>query len=147
MKSDVQFFRIVASSFVSGVFLTLCLVGCGKSDVVSSSEDEPNIDIEGNELVEIEPDRSLILHNPFTEWVTYASIGDGASTTYWSDYDNMHTSEGSVVKVSDYSNTLYLRGAWADFNPEDGVYAWEDECTTQASKRLKGFMEEAEKEV
>lgn len=145
MKSDVQFFRIVASSFVGGVFLTLCLVGCGKSDVVSSSEDEPNIDIEGNELVEIEPDRSLILHNPFTEWVTYASIGDGASTTYWSDYDNMHTSEGSVVKVSDYSNTLYLRGAWADFNPEDGVYAWEDECTTQASKRLKGFMEEAEK--
>ena len=44
MKSDVQFFRIVASSFVGGVFLTLCLVGCGKSDVVSSSEDEPNID-------------------------------------------------------------------------------------------------------
>ena len=63
MKSDVQFFRIVASSFVGGVFLTLCLVGCGKSDVVSSSEDEPNIDIEGNELVEIEPDRSLILQS------------------------------------------------------------------------------------
>ena len=53
MKSDVQFFRIVASSFVGGVFLTLCLTGCGKSDVVLSSEDEPNIDIEGNELVEI----------------------------------------------------------------------------------------------
>ena len=71
-----------------------------------------------------------------------AGIGDGLSSTFWQDYDNFPSSEGTV-KVSDYANTLYLRGAWADFNPEEGKYAWNSDCDTPSAKRLKMLIEGA----
>ena len=98
--------------------------------------------IPGNSIVTVKQNRNIILHNPLSGWVLYAGIGDGLSSTFWQDYDNFPSSEGTV-KVSDYANTLYLRGAWADFNPEEGKYAWNSDCDTPSAKRLKMLIEGA----
>ena len=106
--------------------MAISLVACGSTS------------IPGNSIVMIKQNRNIILHNPLSGWVLYAGIGDGLSSTFWQDYDNFPSSEGTV-KVSDYANTLYLRGAWADFNPEEGKYAWNSDCDTPSAKRQKSF--------
>lgn len=131
------------------ILFTILLFGaCGTSDEETeggggSLGTEEDSSIPGNSIITVKQNRNIILHNPLSGWVVYAGIGDGLSSTFWQDYDNMQSSEG-IVKVSDYANTLYLRGAWTDFNPEEGKYAWEADCNTPAAKRLKMLLEGAE---
>ena len=125
--------------------MAISLVACGSDN---DEEEGDNGDdglvedtsIPGNSIVTVKQNRNIILHNPLSGWVLYAGIGDGLSSTFWQDYDNFPSSEGTV-KVSDYANTLYLRGAWADFNPEEGKYAWNSDCDTPSAKRLKMLIE------
>lgn len=127
--------------------MAISLVACG-SDNDEEGGDNGNdglvedTSIPGNSIVTVKQNRNIILHNPLSGWVLYAGIGDGLSSTFWQDYDNFPSSEGTV-KVSDYANTLYLRGAWADFNPEEGKYAWNSDCDTPSAKRLKMLIEGA----
>jgi len=74
----------------------------------------------------ISPDTVRVLRNPLNGWVMYA--GRTWDENFWTEngYDNILTSEGTKVKVSDYANTMYLRTAWSAFEPKEGEYIWND---------------------
>lgn len=92
--------------------------------------------VAGNKIVNIKPERSKFLRNPLQGWNIYTGIGSGMMDNFWDIYDNFDSSEGKV-KVSDYGSTLYIRGAWSDFNPEEGVYIWQDGVNTEPAKRFR----------
>ena len=72
---------------LAGTVAALSLTGCKNDDPVDESI--PNWQIAGNEIVNIKPERTKMLRNPLTGWVTYAGLGDGLNDTFWDDYDNM----------------------------------------------------------
>ena len=92
--------------------------------------------VAGNKIVNIKPERSKFLRNPLQGWNIYTGIGSGMMDNFWDIYDNFDSSEGKV-KVSDYGTTLSIRGAWSDFNPEEGVYIWQDGVNTEPAKRFR----------
>lgn len=92
--------------------------------------------VAGNKIVNIKPERSKFLRNPLQGWNIYTGIGSGMMDNFWDIYDNFDSSEGKV-KVSDYGTTLYIRGAWSDFNPEEGVYIWQDGVNMEPAKRFR----------
>lgn len=129
--------------FSSILMAAMLVMGSSCSD----DEDSANItdhdwNIQGNEVVNIKPERHKLLRNPMTGWVIYSGIGSGLVDDFWEQYDNFESSEGNV-KVSDYGNTLYIRGAWSDFNPEEGVYVWDDNCNTKPAQRFKMLVKGA----
>lgn len=76
-----------------------------------------------------EADTVRVLRNPLNGWVMY--LGRTWDDDFWTreGYDAMETSDGSVVRVSDYASTAYLRTSWASLEPEEGHYAWRDPGT------------------
>ena len=137
--------RKISCGLIFSMAISLVAFGSDNDEEGGDNGDDGLVEdtsIPGNSIVTVKQNRNIILHNPLSGWVLYAGIGDGLSSTFWQDYDNFPSSEGTV-KVSDYANTLYLRGAWADFNPEEGKYAWNSDCDTPSAKRLKMLIEGA----
>lgn len=126
--------------------LTLAAGACTKDDAEGTAPTQNGVTadetIEGNYVMTVRPDKKRVLRNPLNGWVCYAGIGSGLSDTFWEQYDNFDAQNGTV-KVSDYANTLYIRGAWSDFNPEEGKYAWNADCNTKPAQRLKMLIEGA----
>lgn len=124
-----------ARVMLAGAVITLGAVSC-------SDDDEANVpgshnwDIAGNEIVNVKPERYKNLRNPYTGWVLYTGLGDGLRDDFWEVYDNYPSSEGNV-NVSDYANVLFIRAAWTYFNPEEGVYVWDQPAS--ASKYARRF--------
>lgn len=81
---------------------------------------------EQNRTFRFEADTVRVLRNPLNGWVMY--LNRNWDDDFWTKagYDEMKTSEGSVVRVSDYASTAYLRTSWASLEPEEGHYAWRD---------------------
>lgn len=128
--------------FLAGAVAVAALTACSDDPVVESSSSH-NWELAGNTVVDIKPERYKNLRNPMTGWVMYAGIGDGLSNTFWQDYDNFPSAVGNI-RVSDYSNVLYVRGAWSDFNPEEGKYIWNDgEVNSAPARRYKMLVDEA----
>ncbi|MDE6489810.1 MAG: DUF4832 domain-containing protein [Muribaculaceae bacterium] len=124
----------------AGLTLTIAGASCSDDD---PAENAAGWEIPGNEVVDIKPERYKLLRNPMTGWVLYAGLGDGLSDTFWEDYDNFDSEIGKV-KVSDYAHTLFIRGAWSDFNPEEGKYVWnEGQLDTKPAKRFKMLVDGA----
>lgn len=88
------------------------------------------------------PDTITLLRNPMQGWVIYAGLGDGLADDFWNRYDNLASSEGPV-NVSNYATTLFIRGAWSDFNPQEGVYVWQPDCNTRPAQRFRMLTEGA----
>lgn len=106
-----------------------------------SDDDDPvatgyDWNVSNGEIVHIKPERYKLQRNPMQGWNIYAGLGDGMIDNFWDVYDNFDSSDGKV-KVSDYGTTLFIRGAWSDFNPERGVYVWQDGCNTKPAQRFK----------
>ena len=95
-----------------------------------------------NTEVSVVPERYKLLKNPMQGWVLYSGLGDGLSDDFWKEYDNFQSTKGKV-KVSNYATTLFIRGAWTDFNPEEGKYAWDADVTTEGARRFKLLVEGA----
>lgn len=78
------------------------------------------------DVVRFSPDTTSVYKNPLCGWVMY--VGRSWDDDFWTsqNYDAMPTSEGTAVKVSDYSGTAYIRTSWASFEPEEGHYLWRD---------------------
>lgn len=129
--------RLVLAGAVLAASLTAC-----KDDEINEPGSH-NWEINGNTIVNIKPERKKMLRNPMTGWVMYAGIGDGLDDRFWEVYDNFPSAVGNI-KVSDYSNVLYVRGAWSDFNPEEGKYIWNDgQVDSKPAKRYKMLVDEA----
>ena len=122
--------------------------------MVSCTEKEPDngaggsswgTDIpEGNVEVTVLADRQSLLQNPLSGWVIYVPLIDDVAR-FWNEYENFQSSEGTV-NVFDYGNVIYLRGSWTDFNPEEGVYIWDDgidEVKYPLARSLRLFEEGA----
>ena len=79
-----------------------------------------------SKLLRFEADTVRVLRNPLNGWVMY--LNRHWDDDFWTEagYDEMKTSEGSVVKVSDYASTAYLRTSWSMLEPEEGQYVWRD---------------------
>ena len=77
-------------------------------------------------VLRFEADTVRVLRNPLNGWVMY--LNRNWDDDFWAatGYDEMKTSEGTVVRVSDYASTAYLRTSWASLEPEEGRYAWRD---------------------
>ena len=129
-----------ARTLLAGAVIAAVTVSCSDDDEIPTSG--YNWEIAGNQIVDIKPERYKMLDNHLSGWVTYTGLGDGLKDSFWQDYDNMQSSEG-IVKVSDYSNVLFIRAAWTYFNPEEGKYAWDDDCNTVEAQRFKWLVEGA----
>ena len=77
----------------------------------------------GNEEIKIPVDRTSVLKNPLTGWVMYVS---GTADPSYLDSEFYVSSLGRNVRVADYSTCIYVRTNWRNFNPEEGVYFWND---------------------
>ena len=106
---------------------------------------------EGYEKVEILYDRNVILRNPMSGWVIYVPLIEDVDK-FWENYDNFpynksldpfDVSSEQTVSVFDFGNVLYLRGSWTDFNPEEGVYIWQDGVDTPQARSLRALEEGA----
>lgn len=116
----------------------ILLSGCS-----NHGQDDSGTDgiIAGNTRVTIRAERDAMIRNPLNGWVMY--LGRSWDENFWTDpdsgyspYDEMPTSEGTTVRVSDYSNTAYLRTSWASLEPTEGNYVWRDP-DSRYSKMLK----------
>ena len=130
--------RIAAIGFA--LALLVSFGACSDND----DEGEDIWEIPGNTTVVVKPEREKMLRNPLNGWVIYSGLGDGLSDTFWNDYDNLKSSVGTV-KVSDYAGTLFIRGAWSDFNPEEGKYVWDGTLNTKPAQRFRILVEGAKK--
>ena len=124
--------RLLSIAFVSSLIIT----GTSCSDDDNNSGTNNLWDISGNTVVSIKPERYKLQRNPLQGWVIYGGIGDGMMMNFWDLYDNFESSEGQV-RVADYGTTIYIRGAWSDFNPEEGVYIWQDGVDTKPAQRFR----------
>lgn len=140
MSTLINIFRNRARLVLAGAVFAAAMTACSDEEVVEPGSH--NWEINGNKIVDIKPERQKLFRNPMTGWVLYAGLGDGLSDTFWEDYDNFDSAEGKV-KVSDYAHTLFIRAAWSYFNPEEGVYAWDDNCNTVEAKRFKMLVKGA----
>lgn len=102
-------------------------------------ETDDNANIPGNVSISVKPERNKLQRNPLVGWVIYSGLGDGLSDTFWEEYDNFTSSQGKV-KVSDYATTLFIRGAWSDFNPQEGKYVWDEDVNTKPAQRFKKLV-------
>ena len=86
----------------------------------------------------VTPDSVRVLRNPLNGWVMY--VGRTWDADFWDKYkyDDMPTSDGRTVRVSDYANTCYVRTSWSSLEPEEGKYAW-----NQADSRLMHLLKSA----
>ena len=86
----------------------------------------------------VTPDSVRVLRNPLNGWVMY--VGRTWDADFWTKYkyDDMPTSDGINVRVSDYANTCYVRTSWSSLEPEEGKYAWH-----QADSRLMRMLNSA----
>lgn len=126
-----------------GYILSLFIAFGACSD---SNDDDGNgggQNISGNVEVNVTPERNKHLRNPLNGWVIYSGLGDGLSDTFWQEYDNFNSTKGNV-KVSDYATTLFIRGAWSDFNPEENKYVWDEDVNTKPAQRFKMLAKGAE---
>lgn len=80
---------------------------------------QPVLDKNGNEI----PKTKLL--NPMQGWVVYGGLGDGLIDDFEEQYSNFETSEG-LDNVFLYGGTMYVRGAWSDFEPGEGKYIWDE---------------------
>lgn len=126
------------------LMIFMLFIGASCSDDKDIVKTDYSWDIAGNEIVNIKPERYKLQRNPMQGWVIYAGLGDGMMDNFWNLYDNFESSDGRI-KVSDYGTTLYIRGAWSDFNPEEGVYVWQDNCNTKPAQRFRMLVEGAKK--
>ena len=130
-----------ACTLLAGAVIAAAATSCSDDDNIPTGA--YNWEVSGNQVVNIKPERYKMLRNPLTGWVLYAGLGNGLSDTFWEDYDNMQSAEGKV-RVSDYSNVLFIRAAWTYFNPEEGKYIWnEGECNTKPAQRFKMLVDGA----
>lgn len=141
MLFNIKNIKNSARIMVAGTLLASVATACGDSDEPAADLGH-NWEIAGNEIVDIKPERYKVLDNPLSGWVTYTGLGDGLKDSFWEDYDNMPSAIGPV-KVSDYSNVLFIRAAWTYFNPEEGKYAWDDDVNTIQAKRFKWLVKGA----
>lgn len=130
------------------VFLFAAILGASCSKDNGKEKDQG---VTGdNTQVTVAPDRErILLKNPLSGWVTYSGIGSGLADNYWDFYDNLPCADApdgsGQVSVWDYSNVLYIKADWADMNPEDGVYIWEEQYQDYSdfARRLKILMDGA----
>ena len=134
MKNYMSKVKMTAMSLA--LITSTLFIGTSCSDKDDLDATGYSWNVAGNKIVNIKPERSKFLRNPLQGWNIYTGIGSGMMDNFWDIYDNFDSSEGKV-KVSDYGTTLYIRGAWSDFNPEEGVYIWQDGVNTEPAKRFR----------
>ena len=108
---------------LSVLLLLAIAVSCGEKAVPDDGSGSADIP-EGNVEVSFKANRTGFIPNPLSGWVIYVPLIDDVDR-FWREYENFQSSEGTV-NVFDYGNVIYLRGSWTDFNPEEGVYIWQD---------------------
>lgn len=134
-----------ARAMLAGAVITLGAVSCSDDGDEPAAAGSHNWDIAGNEIVDVKPERYKNLKNPMTGWVLYTGLGDGLRDDFWEVYDNYPTSEGNV-KVSDYASVLFIRAAWTYFNPEEGVYVWDQPASASVYARRFHMLVDGAKE-
>ena len=112
----------------------LALSAC-KGENPDSPSDETSY-----QTVKIVADRTSVIRNPLTGWALY--VGRSWDDTFWASekYDEMPTSDGTTVRVSDYASIAYMRIPWAKLETSEGVYAW-DSPTSSFSKVVKSCLD------
>lgn len=103
----------------------------------------PVLDNEGNPVYKTK------LLNPMLGWVVYGGLGDGLIDDLEEQYSDFETAEGQD-NVFMYGGTMYVRGAWSDFEPGEGKYIWDEtiwneQHDTITAKRFRMMRDIAQK--
>ncbi len=122
-----------------GLFCMVLLVSCAPEN---GKEGDMTGEPQGK-TVTVSPDRTTMFRNPFSGWMIYSGLGNGISENFWERYDNFPSSKGTVNVPRDYAPILLIRVIWAEANPQEGVYAWQDGCDTPQARRFKMLVKGA----
>ena len=107
---------------IKGLFVGLLFLTGSVSAQTTGSEDST---IPGNYIVNILPETQKLVRNPMAGWAIYGSAG--VTSDFWTQIDKMSVPGlGATVKASDYASILYIRTGWADLEPQEGLYAWDN---------------------
>ena len=98
----------------------------------------PVLDNQGNPVYKTK------LLNPMQGWVVYGGLGDGLIDDLEEQYSNFETAEGQD-NVFMYGGTMYVRGAWSDFEYDEGKYIWDEDADTITAKRFRMMRDIAQK--
>lgn len=98
----------------------------------------PVLDNEGNPVYKTK------LLNPMLGWVVYGGLGDGLIDDLEEQYSDFETAEGQD-NVFMYGGTMYVRGAWSDFEYDEGKYIWDEDADTITAKRFRMMRDIAQK--
>lgn len=109
---------------LSAAFLLAMSAACSEKPEPGSGTGGGWAVTDGNVETTIPADRNSIILNPLSGWVVYVPLIDDVDM-FWEKYEHFESSQGEV-NVFDYGDVIYLRGSWTDFNPEKGVYIWDD---------------------
>ena len=87
----------------------LSFIQCKKKDSVNLQA--------ANKNIILPEDKSSLIRNPAMGWALYDDAYDHPANaeTYWAAQDSA---------ARKYANIFYIRWRWADFEPEEGKYAW-----------------------
>ncbi|WP_243349990.1 DUF4832 domain-containing protein [Parabacteroides sp. FAFU027] len=114
------------------LFATTSMFACsGQEDnLVTGGSSNSSLDnsVPGNYIVDVVPETQKLVRNPMAGWAIYGSAG--VASDFWTQLDKVSVPElGTTVKASDYASILYIRTGWADLEPQEGVYAWDNNAT------------------
>lgn len=84
----------------------------------------------GNKLINPAIDTTTIYNNPAMGWVQYYEFQNTDVDKYWQEMDTLY-SQGLKT------NILYIRNPWSWYEPQEGVYAWQD-SNSQLGKLIAG---------
>lgn len=97
--------------------------GCRKDNGTDGPQKMTDADV----ITVFEADMETHLRNPYMGWTLYCPFNDIPSA-YWRRMDEA---------AREYASILYIRWTWADMEPSEGQYAWDN------NDRFKQFIEGA----
>ena len=111
--------------FATSLFASGCNDAAGQKEPVIITDSTLDSNIPGNYIVNIQPETQKLVRNPMSGWAIYGSAG--VASDFWTQLDKISVPVlGTTIKASDYASILYIRTGWADLEPQEGVYAWDN---------------------
>lgn len=111
-----------ASKIMTLSWLGLCGLMLGMTSGCRHNGDAANLtfSIEGNHELTLTADSFSVLRNPCMGWGLYDDADDEVADadTYWAAQDSLGATR--------YASFFYIRWRWADMEPEEGCYAWQN---------------------
>lgn len=108
----------------------MVLAGCESIDLEGYTYDVPA----GSQAIDLVQDRESLIRNPCNGWGIYDDAVNlvANAETYWAEQD--------ALEADKYASFFYVRWRWAEMEPEEGKYVWDDP-NSNFNKLIQGALD------